>query len=159
MPDDELFTRAKDGALRKPDGDRQAGQADAGATGRRRAFSTAMVEQWMHTMAAGVRQARDGLLPELGGAPARRHGRGGERLLAPVLSGQVSAKDLLTAKYVYVNRALGTFYGLPGAASLPVDRFEKVGVTDNRRGGVLRQGSFLVPPRIPTPTRPPCGAS
>src|SRR5687767_9876814 len=48
------------------------------------------------------------------------------------------------------------FYGVPGAASLPVDTFQKVTVTDNRRGGVLRQGSLLVGtshPDVHSPTR------
>jgi hypothetical protein len=77
-------------------------------------------------------------------------------LLAPVLAGQAPAKDLLTANYVHANRALATFYGLPGAASLPADRFEKVMLNDDKRGGVLRQGSFLVSTSHPdthSPTR------
>jgi hypothetical protein len=39
---------------------------------------------------------------------------------------------------------LGTFYGLPNAAALPPVDLVRVDLPDNTRGGVLRQGSFLV---------------
>jgi hypothetical protein len=77
-------------------------------------------------------------------------------LLGPVLAGQAPAQDLLNGKYTYANRALATYYGLPGAASLPADSFQKVALQDDRRGGVLRQGSFLVltsHPDTHSPTR------
>jgi hypothetical protein len=37
--------------------------------------------------------------------------------LAPFLTGRRPAQDLLTAKYVYANRALAQFYGLPDAGT------------------------------------------
>ena len=46
-------------------------------------------------------------------------------LLGPILTGQAPAQDLLTGKYVYANRALAQYYGLPNAASVPTDRFEQ----------------------------------
>jgi hypothetical protein len=66
------------------------------------------------------------------------------------------AQDLLTAKYVYANRALAQFYGLPGAANVPADQFTKVAVNDDRRGGVIRGGNLLVGSSHPdshSPTR------
>ena len=76
--------------------------------------------------------------------------------LAPIVAGQAPALDLLTARYTYANRALAQYYGLPGAERLPIDRFERVALPDDTRGGVLRQGSFLVSTSHPdthSPTR------
>jgi hypothetical protein len=143
MPDEELFTRAKEGVLGKPEEIAKQVKRLLG-DGRSSSFSAAMSEQWMLTMALAFAKPEKATFPTWD--DSLRDAMAGEvkAFLTPVLSGQVSAEDLVTGKYVYANRALGTFYGLPGAASLPVDRFEKVAVTDGRRGGVLRQGSFLV---------------
>jgi hypothetical protein len=55
----------------------------------------------------------------------------------------VPAQDLLTARYTYASRGLAQFYGLPGADQLSVTGFQRVALSDDRRGGVLRQGSML----------------
>jgi hypothetical protein len=142
MPDDELFSRAKDGALKNADEIKKQ-VTRMMSDGRASTLSTAMTDQWMHTMALEFSKPSSTIFPKweepLRGAMA------GEVMafLGPILSGEVSAQELLSAKYVYANKALGTFYGLPNAGSLPADKFEKVMVTDGRRGGVLRQASFL----------------
>src|SRR5215510_12390721 len=63
--------------------------------------------------------------------------------LAPILGGVAPAQDLLTSRYTFVYRGLAQFYALPGADQLPVDAFPRVMLSDDRRGGVLRQGSML----------------
>jgi hypothetical protein len=76
--------------------------------------------------------------------------------LAPILAGDAPATDLLTANYSFVNQALAQYYGLPDAAQIPADQFVRVTLPDARRGGVLRQGSFLVltsHPDTHSPTR------
>ena len=112
MPDEELFTRAKDGALTKSDEITKQVQrllSDKKAS----AFSAAMSEQWMHSMA--LEFAKPDKTKFAKWEEPMREALAGEvnAFLAPVLSGQVSAQELLTAKYVYANRMLGTFYGLP----------------------------------------------
>jgi hypothetical protein len=77
-------------------------------------------------------------------------------LVNSVMTGEASAQDLINGKYIYANQALGKFYGLPGADKLPVDSFQKIDITDGKRGGVLRGGSFLVSSSHPgthSPTR------
>jgi hypothetical protein len=155
MPDDELFKRAEAKALTNPtEIAKQVGRmlADPKAA----TFTNIMVEQWMHTSALVSVEPDVKFFPTWQ-APLRGALEQEVRaFLGPILTGQAPAQDLLTAKYVYANRALGMFYGLPNAASLPADSFQKVMVTDNRRGGVLRQGSLLVGtshPDVHSPTR------
>jgi Protein of unknown function (DUF1592)/Protein of unknown function (DUF1588)/Protein of unknown function (DUF1595)/Protein of unknown function (DUF1587)/Protein of unknown function (DUF1585) len=143
MPDEQLFGRAKDGALTKPEEVKTQVRrmlADPKAS----AFSLAMSEQWLHAMALQFAKPEKKFFPKW--EEPVRDALAGEvnAFLAPILSGSTPAQEILTAKYVYANRMLGMYYGLPNAMNLPVDKFEKVMVTDNRRGGVLRQGSFLV---------------
>jgi hypothetical protein len=65
------------------------------------------------------------------------------QFLLPIVKGTAPATDLLTANYSYVNKELAELYGLPNAATLS-DQFVKVDLDVSKRGGVLRQGSFLV---------------
>jgi hypothetical protein len=155
MPDDALFKAATDKVLTKPEEiARQVARmlADPKAA----AFTSTMVEQWMHTSELANAEPAKTSFP-MWQAPLRGAMEQEVRaFLGPILGGQAPAEELLTAKYVYANRALGMFYGLPGAASLPVDTFQKVMLTDTRRGGVLRQGSLLVGtshPDVHSPTR------
>jgi hypothetical protein len=143
MPDEELFARARDGSLTRPAEIARQVQRMLGDP-RASAFSGAMSEQWMLTLALAFAKPEPAVYPRW--QEPLRDAFAGEvkAFLAPILAGQVPADELLTARYVYANRALGMYYGLSGAADLPADRFEKVPVTDDRRGGVLRQGSFLV---------------
>jgi hypothetical protein len=143
MPDEELFTRAKDGSLSKPEEISKQVRRML-SDGKASAFSDAMSVQWMQTAALPFSKPNETVFPNWD--EALRPAIAGEvrASLEPVLLGQVGAAELLTAKYVYVNRALATFYGLPNANSIPTDKFQKVDVTDNRRGGVLRQASFLI---------------
>ena len=155
MPDDELFRRAEAKALTNPaEIAKQVGRMLADP--RAAAFTNIMVEQWMHTSALVSVEPDPKVFPTWQ-APLRGALEQEVRaFLGPILGGQAPAAELLTAKYVYANRALGMFYGLPNAASLPVDSFQKVMVTDGKRGGVLRQGSLLVGtshPDVHSPTR------
>jgi len=119
-------------------------------------FVTPMVEQWMQTISLGFAKPDTKFYPTWTDPVRGFMEQEVRALLAPILAGQASTQDLLTAKYTYANRALGQYYGLPGAATLPTDRFDKVMLTDGRRGGVLRGGSFLVltsHPDTHSPTR------
>jgi len=156
MPDDMLFAKAEAKALTNPDEiARQVGRmlADPKAA----AFTTVMVEQWMHTSELVTAEPSTMYFPSwqmpLRGAMEQEV----KGLMGPVLSGQVPASELLTANYIHANRALAMFYGLPNANTLPADgSFGKLMVTDNRRGGVLRQGNLLLGtshPDVHSPTK------
>ncbi|HEY0708807.1 MAG TPA: DUF1592 domain-containing protein [Polyangia bacterium] len=143
MPDADLFARAKDGSLSKPEEITKQVRRML-ADGKASAFSDAMSEQWMQTAALPFSKPNDTVFTKWNEALRPAISAEVRASLEPVLLGQVPATELLTAKYVYVNRALATFYGMPNANNVPTDKFEKVMVTDNRRGGVLRQASFLI---------------
>lgn len=143
-PDDELLRKAEQGGLTSNDEiSKQVGRM-LGDQRTASGFTAAMVEQWMQTIALGFAEPDVKFFATW--QPALRAAMEQEvrALMGPVLLGQVSAQELLTPKYVHVNRALAQYYGLPNAAGLPTDRFDKVMLNDDRRGGVLRQGSFLV---------------
>jgi hypothetical protein len=144
MPDDELFQKAEQKALVNPGEIASQVRRMLGDPKVAGGFTTAMVEQWMQTLE--LRQANPNtMFYPTWQAPVRdameQEVRG---LLGPVLTGMAPAQELLTAKYVYANRALAQHYGLPNAANVPTDRFDKIMLTDDKRGGVLRGGNLLV---------------
>ena len=62
----------------------------------------------------------------------------------------INVRDLLDAKFTFVNSRLARYYGLPAAG----DSFVKTELTGSRRGGLLTQGSFLVSTSNPETTSP-----
>ncbi|HEY0714291.1 MAG TPA: DUF1592 domain-containing protein, partial [Polyangia bacterium] len=121
MPDPDLFARAKDGSLSKPEEITKQVRRMLG-DGRASAFSDAMSQQWMQTAALPFSKPEKSIFPKWD--EALRPAIAGEvrASLEPVLLGHVPATELLTANYVYVNRALATFSGLPNANNVPADQ-------------------------------------
>jgi hypothetical protein len=65
---------------------------------------------------------------------------------------KVSAVELLSADYTYVDERLAKFYGIPNVYG---DYFRKVSLTEGSRlGGLLGQGSVLMATATPTRTAP-----
>jgi hypothetical protein len=62
-----------------------------------------------------------------------------------------SAMDLLNADYTFINERLARHYGIPGIYG---SRFRRVAVTDERRRGLLGQGSILTVTSYPNRTSP-----
>ena len=62
-----------------------------------------------------------------------------------------SLVDLLTADYTFVNERLARHYGI---ANIYGSRFRRVTLTDDRRGGLLGQGSILMLTSYPDRTSP-----
>jgi hypothetical protein len=156
MPDDELFQKAEQKALTNPQEiARQIGRM-LGDGKTASGFTQAMVEQWMQTVELRSAEPDVKFFPTWQIALRDAMEQEVRATLGPILTGMAPAQDLVGAKYVYANRALAQFYGLSGAASVPADRFEKVMVTDDKRGGVLRGGNLLVGSSHPdthSPTR------
>jgi hypothetical protein len=156
MPDDELFQKADQKALTNPQEiGRQIGRmlSDPKTTS---GFTLAMVEQWMQTVELRSAEPDVKFFPTWQMPLRDAMEQEVRATMGPILTGMAPAQDLVAAKYVYANRALAQFYGLPNAASVPADRFEKVMVTDDKRGGVLRGGNLLVGSSHPdthSPTR------
>jgi hypothetical protein len=62
-----------------------------------------------------------------------------------------SIVDLLTANYTFVNERLARHYGIPGIYG---ERFRRVTLSDDQRGGLLGQASVLTVTSYPNRTSP-----
>jgi hypothetical protein len=142
MPDETLYQAAVAGKLTQTADvvaqvQRMLGDAKAGA------FADVMASQWMQGMVLETSEP-DAAIFRTWKATLRTAMAQELRLfMAGIVKGTAPATDLLTANYTYVNLQLAQFYGLPDAGSL-TEQFARVDVDLTRRGGVLRQGGFLV---------------
>lgn len=155
MPDEELFTAAAANGLGTPEQIKAQVQRML-ADPKSSAFVDVMVEQWMQTIALDFVAPDTTVFPNWPASLEVALEQEVRAFLAPILAGTVPATDLLTADYTYANAALGQYYGLPDATTLPFDELVRVTLPDNRRGGVLRMGSFLLltsHPDTHSPTR------
>lgn len=142
MPDEPLFQAAAQNQLGQPA--QIAAQVQRLlADGKASAFLDVLAQQWMQTIALKYAEPNVGVFPLWKESLRPAMEQELRQFLTPIVRGTVPATDLLSANYTYVNRELAEFYGLPGAANL-TDQFTRVDVDVTRRGGVLRQGSFLV---------------
>ena len=74
-----------------------------------------------------------------------------ELFFASIMHEDRSVIELLTADYTFLNERLARHYGIPGVYG---DRFRRVPVTDDRRRGLLGQGSILTVTSYATRTSP-----
>ncbi|NBW64973.1 DUF1592 domain-containing protein [bacterium] len=138
-PDDKLIAAARAGALSTPEGLR-AQAARLLADPRSDALSTRFAAQWLrlqdiekvHPDALQFPNFRQQL------ADAMRHET--ELFFMSIVRENRSVLDLLTANYTYVNDELAQHYGMPGITG---SNFRRVQYADNRRSGLLGQGSIL----------------
>ncbi len=141
MPDERLFELAAGGKLRKPDvlaAEVQRMTADP----RSQRFVEHFSDQWFKLSA----MERVAVNPEY-------HPNFDERLkgdmrmetqllFATILKEDLSCLRLLDADFTFVNQRLANHYGLSGPRGLA---FERVSLSpEDRRGGVLTHGSFLL---------------
>ena len=138
-PDDKLIAAARAGALSTPEGLRTQA-ARLLADPRSDALSTRFAAQWLrlqdiekvHPDALQFPNFRQQL------ADAMRHET--ELFFMSIVRENRSVLDLLTANYTYVNDELAQHYGMPGITG---SNFRRVQYADNRRSGLLGQGSIL----------------
>jgi hypothetical protein len=131
-PDSLLLDAAKKGDLKKPaEIDRQVRRMlqDAKADG----LVTGFFERWASVDALAKSQNADESL--------RRDFETETRMFFTTqLREDHNALDLWTANYTFLNDRLARHYGIPGNFSTEFRRFT---YTDDRRAGILGQGSFL----------------
>ncbi|HEY4311827.1 MAG TPA: DUF1592 domain-containing protein [Pirellulales bacterium] len=150
MPDEELFRLAEQGAL---------GQDEVLAAQVRRMIadprSQAMVEnfagQWLQirnlSIASPDRKRFKGFDEFLRTAMRKET----ELFFASIMREDRSIVELIDADYTFVNERLAEHYGIKGVSG---DEFQRVKLTDRRRGGVLTQASVLMVTSNPTRTSP-----
>jgi hypothetical protein len=142
MPDEALFQAAAQNKLTQPV-DIVTQVQRLLADDKAAAFSDVLAQQWMQTIALKYAEPNAGIFPLWKESLRPAMEQELRQFLAPIVKGTAPASDLLGANYTYVNRELAEFYGLPNAATLG-EQFIRVDLDVSRRGGVLRQGSFLV---------------
>jgi hypothetical protein len=141
MPDDELFARAGDASLQRPD-EIQRQVARMLQDPKASALVTNLAGEWLGTRELAVEEITlsdfqlDDVLRDAMAQEARL-------FLRELLSANHPLNDLLGADFAFVNQRLATHYGFSNAATLGPN-FQRVTVPDpQRRAGLLTQANFL----------------
>ena len=150
IPDDELLEAAAAGRLRDPDV-LEAQVRRMLADERAGTLVTSFAAQWLH-----LRRMRT-VAPDVNAFPAFDENlrdaliRETELFVASQLRDDRSVVELLTADYTFVDERLARHYGIPGVYG---SRFRRVKWDDERRRGLLGQGSILTVTSLATRTSP-----
>ena len=150
IPDDELLEAAAAGRLRDP----RVLEAQVRrmlADERAGTLVTSFAAQWLH-----LRRMRT-FTPDVNAFPAFDENlrealiRETELFVASQLRDDRSVVELLTADYTFVNERLARHYGIPNVYG---SRFRRVKWDDEKRRGLLGQGSILAVTSLATRTSP-----
>ena len=151
MPDDILMASAKEGKLSQP-AELQAQARRMLADPRAQFFISQFVGQWLGTAAL-----RDGQGPDAKQFPAYDEALRSAMIEEPVAFMQSliredrSLLDLIDCDYAYVNAELARLYDL---GSSPGEGFQRVQVSDGRRGGLVGMAGVLAATSRPSRTSP-----
>jgi hypothetical protein len=154
MPDDELFARARSGALAQP-AEIAAQVRRMLADGKAGALVDNLAGQWLYARQIPELQPEPTLFPEAvfdGRLRAAMHAET-HLYLKEILLGDHSALELLKSDFTFANRRLAEHYGLPQAGELG-DELVRVGTRGGRRGGLLSQAGWLAVTSHPDSTSP-----
>jgi hypothetical protein len=139
MPDDELFAAADAGNLH--DKNVLAAQVTRMLKSTK---ASALVDnfagQWLFSRGVASANPDKTLFPKFDAPLQAAMLQEAQLMFRDVAFGGGSAQELLTANYTYLNDRLAQHYGMAAVGSAEM---KKVTLTDNKRGGVLSQGSFL----------------
>ena len=150
IPDNELLDVAARGKLRVPGMlERQVRRMLADR--RSEAVIENFIGQWLYLR--NVRQAAPDAqaFPEFDDNLRQAFQRETELFVESQIREDRSVLELLTAKYTFVNERLARHYGIPNVYG---SHFRRVPVTDERREGLLGQGSILTITSYSTRTSP-----
>jgi cytochrome c5 len=139
IPDDELVTVAKRGKLSDPVVLQQQVRrmlADA----RSSTLATNFAGQWLWLRKLQHATPDPYLFPYFDDNLRQAMGRETELFFDSQVREDHSVSELLTANYTFVNEPLARHYGIPNVYG---DHFRRVTLTDERRVGLLGQGSIL----------------
>ena len=150
VPDDELLEAAEAGRLRDPEV-LEAQVRRMLADERAGTLVTSFAAQWLH-----LRRMRT-VSPDVNAFPAFDENlrdalvHETELFVGSQLREDRSVVELLTADYTFVDERLARHYGIPGVYG---PRFRRVEWNDDRRRGLLGQGSILTVTSLATRTSP-----
>jgi len=141
MPDDRLFDLAKEQELSKPQILEQEVRRML-SDDRSTEFVTRFADQWFDLAALDRVAVNPEFYPEFDNGLKLQMAAQTREFLAEVLRSKESCLDLLDSDWTVLNRSLAMHYGMTGPRS---SKFERVALRgDQRRGGLLGQGAFLL---------------
>ena len=151
IPDDELLDVAASGKLHEPAAlERQVRRLLA--DDRSRALVNNFASQWLRLRNLASITPDMRLFPDFDDNLRQAFREETELFVDSILREDRSALDLLRANYTFVNERLAKHYGIPHVYG---SRFRRVTFDgDDRRGGLLRQGSILTVTSYATRTSP-----
>lgn len=141
-PDTALLDAAAADELKTPD-QREAQVRRLLEDARARAQMRSFVTQWLGIDNVGALQKDNNIFPDFSVALRDSMQAETSAFLDSVLfEGDGTVKSLLAADYSFVDRRLGTLYGVAGASSLSETTVSKVKLPPER-AGILNQAAFL----------------
>jgi hypothetical protein len=139
IPDDALLTAAEQGRLRDPVTlDKQVRRMLADP--RSESLVTNFAGQWLQLRNLRGTFPNLALFPDFDDNLRQGFQRETELLVETIIRENRSAIDFLDADYTFVNERLARHYGIPNVYG---SHFRRVTLTDDRRQGLLGQGSIL----------------
>jgi hypothetical protein len=150
LPDDELLRLAAAGRLSEPRILEQQVRRMLGDP-RSETLVSGFAAQWLGLGKLNVTQPNTDLFPYFEDNLREAFRKETELFFDYVLRNDRPLLELLDADYTFVNERLARHYGIPGVYG---SHFRKVGLPDDRRGGLLGQGSILTVTSYPNRTAP-----
>ncbi len=150
VPDEDLLEAAAAGNLSDPDeleGQVRRMLADT----RSKSLVTNFASQWLHLRNLRAVTPDENRYPEWDDNLREALRQETELFLESQLRHDRSVTDLLAADYTFVNERLARHYGIPRVYG---NRFRRVSLEDERRRGLLGQGSILTVTSYATRTSP-----
>ncbi len=150
IPDDELLDVATRGALRKPGVlERQVRRMLADP--RSQSLVSNFTGQWLYLRNLPAVTPDQRLFPDFDDSLRQAFRKETELFFESIVREDRSALALLTADYTFVNERLARHYGIPNVMG---SQFRRVTLADERRRGLLGQGSILAATSYPHRTSP-----
>ena len=150
IPDDELLDVAARGRLKGPvvlEAQVRRMLADRRST----ALVTNFAAQWLHLRNMRAVTPNVNVFPEFDDNLRQAFVWETELFFESQLRDDRNVDELLTANYTFVNERLAKHYGIPGVRG---NRFRRVTFGDDKRAGLLGQGSILTVTSYATRTSP-----
>ena len=139
IPDDELLNVAIRGRLKDPKVLEQQVRRML-ADGRAKAVTNNFGSQWMQVRNMRASTPDSGMFPEFDESLRAAFQRETDLFFESQLREDRGVLELLTADYTFANERLARFYGIPDVYG---NHFRRVTWPDDRRAGLLGQGSIL----------------
>jgi hypothetical protein len=150
MPDEELYSHAVTGDLRKPEV-LEAQVRRMLKDEKVRALSENFAGQWLQLRNIKLLTPDKGFFPKWDDKLKAGMVGEAEAFFEYVVQNDRPILDFLDADYAFVNERMADHYGLKDVVG---SRFRKVQLPDNRRGGIITMASTLTVTSNPTRTSP-----